>query len=188
MKKVSAKIMSIALAVSSCLAAAGCGGGGNNVSDTEQTLQVYVFEAGYGTKWCTDMLNLFKEQDWVKAKYPELVIPAPTVNDVSDFAESRLIAGEKGNSFDLMFAINLDYNTGPNGDFLDLTDVVYGSQVPGENVLWKDKSLESYNQSNTYIDSTDLSTQKQYLTSWAGGMNTILYNEVAGVEECCRPV
>ena len=62
MKKVSAKIMSIALAVSSCLAAAGCGGGGNNVSDTEQTLQVYVFEAGYGTKWCTDMLNLFKEQ------------------------------------------------------------------------------------------------------------------------------
>ena len=177
MKKVSAKIMSIALAVSSCLAAAGCGGGGNKVSDTDQTLQVYVFEAGYGTKWCTDMLNLFKEQAWVKEKYPNLEIPTPTMNDVSDFAESRLIAGEKGNTFDLMFAINLDYNTGPDGDFLDLTDVVYGSQVPGENVLWKDKSLESYNESNTYIDPTDLSVQRQYLTSWAGGMNTILYNE-----------
>ena len=61
MKKISAKIMSVALAVSSCIAAVGCGGGGK-VSDTEQTLQVYVFEAGYGTKWCTDMLDLFKEQ------------------------------------------------------------------------------------------------------------------------------
>ena len=180
MKKVSAKIMSIALAVSACLSAAGCGGGGKKVSDTDQTLQVYVFEAGYGTKWCTDMLNLFKEQDWVKAKYPNLEIPTPTTNDVSDFAESRLIAGEKGNTFDWMFAINLDYNTGPDGDFLDLTDVVYGSKVPGEETAWaswSEKSLGSYNQSNTYIDPTDLSEQRQYLTSWAGGMNTILYNE-----------
>ena len=145
MKKLSAKIMSIALAVSSCLAATACGGkGGNKVADTDQTLQVYVFEAGYGTKWCTDMLNLFKEQAWVKEKYPELVIPTPTENDVPDFAESRLIAGEKGNPYDLMFAINLDYNTGPNGDFLDLTDVVYGSTVPGEDILWREKSLESF--------------------------------------------
>ena len=179
MKKVSAKIMSIALAVSSCLAAAGCGGG-NNVSDTDQTLQVYVFEAGYGTKWCTDMLELFKEQAWVKEKYPNLEIPTPTINDVSDFAESRLIAGEKGNTFDLMFSVNLDYSTGPNGEFLDLTEVVYGSKVPGEETAWaswRDKSLESYNESNTYIDPTDLSSERQYLTSWAGGMNTILYNE-----------
>ena len=157
MKKISAKIMSIALAVSSCVAVTGCGG--NKVSDTDQTLQVYVFEAGYGTKWCTDMLDLFKEQAWVKEKYPNLEIPTPTINDVSDFAESRLIAGEKGNTFDLMFAINLDYNTGPNGDFLDLTDVVYGSKVPGEETQWEswsEKSLESYNQSNTYIDSADL--------------------------------
>lgn len=175
MKKVSAKILSIALALSSCLAV-GCQK--EETPDTDQTLQVYVFQAGYGTKWCTDMLDLFKEQDWVKQKYPNLVIPKPTENDVSTFAESRLSAGETGNPYDLMFAVNLEYNTGPNGDFLDLTEVVYNSKVPGEGeMLWKDKSLESYNESNTYIDPTDLSTKKQYLTSWAGGMNTILYNE-----------
>lgn len=175
MKKISAKLLSIVLAASSCFAAA-CGG--KTVDGDEQTLQVYVYEAGYGTQWCTDMLNLFKEQDWVKEKYPDLKIPAILTNDVSNFAEGRLSAGAKGNPYDLMFAINLDYNTGANGDFLDLTDVVYGSTVPGEgNVLWSEKSLESYNQSNTYIDPTDLSTQRQYLTSWAGGMNTILYNE-----------
>ncbi len=175
MKKVSAKILSIALALSSCLAV-GCQK--EETPDTDQTLQVYVFQAGYGTKWCTDMLDLFKEQDWVKQKYPNLIIPVPTENDVSSFAESRLSAGEKGNPYDLIFSINLDYNTGPNGDFLDLTEVVYNSKVPGEGeTLWKNKSLESYNESNTYIDPTDLSAKKQYLTSWAGGMNTILYNE-----------
>lgn len=175
MKKISAKVLSLVLAMSSCFAV-GCGG--QKVADDDQTLQVYVFQAGYGTKWCTDMLELFKQQDWVKAKYPNLKIPAITENDVGNFAEGRLSAGEKGNPYDLMFSINLDYNTGPNGDFLDLTDVVYGSEVPGEaGVLWKNKSLDSYNESNTYIDPTDLSTKKQYLTSWAGGMNTILYNE-----------
>ena len=159
------------------VASAGLVGCNKAVPDTDQTLQIYVFNAGYGTKWCTDLIEVFKQQDWVKEKYPNLIIPKPTINDVGSFAETRLSAGEKGNSFDLMFAINLDYNTGPNGDFLDLTDVVYGSNVPGENVKWNEKSLESYNESNTYIDPMDLSSKRQYLTSWAGGMNTILYNE-----------
>ena len=166
-----------ALMAFTSVASAGLVGCNKAVPDTDQTLQIYVYKAGYGTKWCTDLIEVFQQQDWVKEKYPNLIIPKPTINGVDSFAETRLSAGEKGNSFDLMFAINLDYNTGPNGDFLDLTDVVYGSNVPGENVKWSEKSLESYNESNTYIDPMDLSSKRQYLTSWAGGMNTILYNE-----------
>ena len=174
MKKNVKRIACSALALVSALSMVGCK---EEIPDTPETLQIYVFNAGYGTKWCTDMIELFKEQDWVKEKYPNLIIPSPTINDVTEFAESRLSAGEKGNSYDLMFAVNLDYNTGPTGDFLDLTEVVYNSDVPGENIKWKDKSLESYNESNTYIDPADLSVKKQYLTSWAGGMDTIFYNE-----------
>lgn len=178
MKKSFGKLLCGVLALTtvsaSALSLAGCK---EEIPDTPETLQMYVYNAGYGTKWCTDLIELFKQQEWVKEKYPNLTIPKPTINDVGSFAETRLAAGEKGNSYDLMFAINLDYNTGPNGDFLDLTDVVYDSQVPGEDIKWKDKSLESYNESNTYIDPTDLSVKKQYLTSWAGGMNTIFYNE-----------
>ena len=166
-----------ALMACTSVASVGLVGCNKQIPDTDQTLQIYVFNAGYGTKWCTDMIEVFKQQDWVQEKYPNLIIPKPTVNDVGSFAETRLSAGEKGNSFDLMFAINLDYNTGPDGDFLDLTDVVYNSTVPGEDIKWSEKSLESYNESNTYIDPTDLSSKRQYLTSWAGGMNTILYNE-----------
>ncbi len=176
MKKLS-KIITLMIALimsASTFSAVGCG---KKVPDTDQTLQVYCYDAGYGTAWCTALLDLFKEQDWVKEKYPNLIIPTPTINDVTEFAESRLTAGKKGNTFDLMFAVNLDYNTGPDGDFLDLTEVVYNSTVPGESIKWKDKSFESYNESNTFIDPTDLTVKKQYLTSWAGGMNTILYNE-----------
>lgn len=96
MKKVSILALSALLAASTCLAGS-CGK--NVVPDDEQTLQIYVFQAGYGTKWCKDLIELFKEQDWVKEKYPELKIPAPTENDVSSFAESRLSAGEKGNTY-----------------------------------------------------------------------------------------
>ena len=148
MKKLS-KIITLMIALimsASTFSAVGCG---KKVPDTDQTLQVYCYDAGYGTAWCTALLDLFKEQDWVKEKYPNLIIPTPTINDVTEFAESRLTAGKKGNTFDLMFAVNLDYNTGPDGDFLDLTEVVYNSTVPGESVKWKDKSFESYNESNT---------------------------------------
>ena len=173
MKKICSILLSLVLSVAA-FSFVGCK---PSVPDTPETLEVYVYEAGYGTQWCKDLLNLFKKKDWVKEKYPNLIIPTPVTNDVSDFAETKLNGGKKGNTFDLMFATNLEYFIGPNGNFLDLTDVVYNSQVPGENVLWKDKSLESYNETNTYIDPTDLSSRRQYLTSWAGGMNSILYNE-----------
>ena len=181
MKKICSILLSLVLGAATMVVTA-CGGGDDPQkapadATPESTLEVYVYEAGYGTQWCKDLLNLFKEQDWVKQKYPNLYIPAPVTNDVSNFAETKLNGGKKGNTFDIMFAVNLDYNIGVDGDFLDLTDVVYNSQVPEENILWKEKSLESYNETNTYIDTTNLSSRRQYLTSWAGGMDSILYNE-----------
>ena len=147
------------------------------VPDTPETLEIYCWDAGYGTQWCIDMVEEFKKQDWVKEKYPNLIIPAVTTNDVSNFAESKLNAGQKANSFDLIFGANLQSFAGPNGQFLELTDLVYNSTVPGENVKWIDKAFDSYNRSNKYIDVTDLSSETYYLTSWAGGMNSIIYNE-----------
>ena len=72
MKKLS-KIITLTIALimsASTFSAVGCG---KKVPDTDQTLQVYCYDAGYGTAWCTALLDLFKEQDWVKEKYPELI-------------------------------------------------------------------------------------------------------------------
>lgn len=174
MKKLWCLLFSIVLGVS-VFALSGCK---KPVPDTEETLEVFVLDAGYGSKWCEDMLALFKQQEWVKDKYPNL----QTVfshNDVTNFAESKLNAGERSNTIDLMFGTLLHDYAGPNGDLEDLTQSVYKSKVPGEgDVLWMDKAITSYNESNRYIDVTNLDGEpRYYVTSWAGGMNSILYNE-----------
>lgn len=148
-----------------------------DVPDTEDTLEVYCMDAGYGTQWCKDLLEIFKQQDWVKEKYPNLNV-VYSENDIQTFAESKLNAGRKANSIDLLFGSYLHSFAGPGGEIADLTDLVYNTKVPGEDVTYKEKANESYNQSNRYIDVTDLEGEPHYyVTSWVGGMNTILYNE-----------
>ena len=155
-----------------------------NVPDSVETLEVYAFDAGYGVDWVGSMLDLFANQDWVKEKYPNLNIPTPKTNDVSNFAQSKLNAGERANTLDLIFGTFLHEYAGPNGDLLDISESVYNSPVPGETdaegnpILFKDKSISSYNDSNHYIDVTNLgNTSTYYMISWAAGMNTFIYNE-----------
>ena len=81
MKKRISKIVTMMLVAILSIGAFGCFGG--KVADDEQTLQIYCNDSGYGVDWCDAMIEAFKEQDWVKEKYPELKIPKPTYNDIS---------------------------------------------------------------------------------------------------------
>ena len=67
---------------------AGCGEEGRSIGDTEQSLEVYVWDAGYGSQWMWDMLDAFAEQDWVQEKYPELEYDV-TGHDLNNFAADR---------------------------------------------------------------------------------------------------
>ena len=49
---------------------AACGG---KVPDTPQTLEIWISSTGYGDEWVADIVDLFKEEAWVKEKYPELL-------------------------------------------------------------------------------------------------------------------
>ena len=150
------KWLSCVLALCCAFSAAVLSGCGKKVPDTEETLEVYVLDAGYGVNWCDDLLELFKQQEWVKEKYPNLQVVF-TYNNVRSYGSSRLDAGSRSNTIDLLFDIDLNkYNyAGPTGDFEDLTDSVYNSTVPGEgDVKWIDKSTDSYDKSNLYADVT----------------------------------
>lgn len=155
------------------LTTAGCGGGGSTAGDIN-TLEIFCVDAGYGVEWVDDMVALFKQQAWVQEKYPELVVTVSS-NDDQTFAQSRLDAGAKANSLDLLFGMNMWGYAGEGSNALDLTEVVYNQKVPGEDVLYKDKLDASYLASNTYVKTG--SNQAYYTASWVGGMASILYNE-----------
>lgn len=141
--------------------------------DTEQTLEIYCTDAGYGVEWVYDTIELFKAQSWVKEKYPELNVLF-TSNDDQTFASARLDAGARSNTFDLLFGMNMWGYAGAGSNALDLTESVYNTNVPGEDIKYKDKMMDSYLISNSYVKG---GAESYYTTSWASGMSAILYNE-----------
>lgn len=172
MKKIIVTLMAMVLAVS---ALTGCK---PKLPDTPDFLEVVAWDAGYGIKWLDEIVNSFKEQDWVKQKYPNLDISV-TPTKINQ-AENKIPAGGKNNSVDLFFSAGAYSLFVPdmNGEdqLLDLTEVVYNQKVPGEDVLYKDKILESYLKSMHSADYKSTSSEKYFATPWAGGMDGILYN------------
>ena len=164
--------------------AVGAAGCRRKTPDSEFDLEVYCVELGYGSKWCEDMLALFKEQSWVKEKYPLLNILPVKRNELSTFAASQIEAGARHNTIDLLFSTMEAKYAGKDSDgketLLNLTDTVYNKPVPGEDVLFKDKIIPSYLNSFQYIDTNDIDASiadpQYYFAPWAGGMNGILYN------------
>ena len=66
MKKLITAILAVAIGTS-CFAFAGCNKSKVDSSSPE-TLEVYIYNAGYDTKWLDDVLAAFAEEDWVKEK------------------------------------------------------------------------------------------------------------------------
>ena len=60
--------------------------------DSENVLEVFCTDKGYGTKWCSDLMDLFQQQDWVKDKYPNLTVLPLRTNQSSCFSRLRLCA------------------------------------------------------------------------------------------------
>lgn len=169
-------------AASSAFALVGCK---KSVPDTEQTLEVHLWKAGYGTKFCSDLLDAFKQESWVKEKYPDLQIVFTSDGDKSIYT-TKIDAGERANTVDLFLTASLGTYVGEDNSgyeyFADLTEEVYNKEVPGETgVTVYDKMLPSYIDSIRYYErGQDSSTPnvpfKSYVFPWASGMDSILYN------------
>ncbi len=129
MKKLFRLLIVSVLTLSVVFSTIGCGGG-NSKSDSPDTLDIYLLYKGYQDEWLTTNIALFKQQQWVKDKYPNL-----TVNydyDGTDAtASSKISQGASLNKFDLIFSVNMDGYDG-TGLVMDLTDALYLSEVPGE--------------------------------------------------------
>lgn len=175
MKKFLKKTSTIALASVLSLACVGCNTAGGKNSDDENTLQIYVYEQGYGINWVKDIIESFKQESWVQEKYPELNILTPTDNRTMEFGDNQLQLGSKKNTYDLLFTSQVGSYYGSD-ELLDLTELVYNEKVPGEEVTFAEK-LNDSTQSNFLYTNKKTGEEKYYAVPWQGGMSAILYNK-----------
>lgn len=155
-----------------------------NKADTDQTLEVFCAKLGYGSTWCEAELNAFKEQAWVKEKYPELKVIFETNADRSAI-NTRLAAGEGRNSVDIIFSDSVGPFMGKDRNGTEyscnLTDVVYKTLVPGEEVTVYDKLMDTYKEALMYYNVGESALEEKefeaYDFNWASGMRGILYNQ-----------
>lgn len=175
--------LALALAVATSISAFGLAGCKKKVSDTTETLEVFVWEAGYGVEWCKSLLDSFAQEDWVKAKYPNLEIVFDKDGNKATY-NTKIDAGERANTVDLFFTASLSNYVGKdvsgNEFFCDLTETVFNQKVPNEEITVKDKMLPTYLDSIRYYDLGEDSNSdvpfKSYVFPWASGMDSIIYN------------
>ena len=153
------------------LLSAGCGK--KKADNNPQTLEVYIWNAGYGDQWVKPMLEAFGNQEWVKEKYPEYKYDVVS-NDQQNFGESRINQGEN-NTIDLFFTQSVESFYGTD-TLVDLTECVFNQQVPGEDVLYKDKMIDSMRESMVYTPAGEIS-ESYYATPWACDISGFVYNE-----------
>lgn len=170
-KKLISTLLASVIAISTAVSITGCGK--KTVSNDEQTLEIYIQNLGYGTQWLKDEIELFKEQDWVKEKYPNLNIPELKYNSEYAYGTKQIQAGEKVNSTDLFF-VNTGYDlqgaVDTNGvPYLESLNDVFESKVPGEDILYKDKMYGSFEKMSKYDDT-------YWSTSWSAYYTGFLYN------------
>lgn len=145
----------------------------------EQTLRIYITKAGYDVEWVKLMVEEFKNADWVKEKYPNLVVAEPFTNSNQEFVQNAFDGGERNNNYDLLFGLNLFDRVSKN-QFLDLTDVLYDAEVPGTGgQKYKERMYPSYVESMRYnTAAADSRNGHFFLAPWAGGNVSFLYNPV----------
>lgn len=168
------KIITIVLAVImglSTVTLSGCGGKEKVDSESAQTLEVYVYNAGYGYKWCEAMLEAFQKEDWVKEKYPNLSVDF-TQDAVKESASTHLKSEDT--KFDVVFCT--DGWTYANKEYaVDLYELVFDKEVPGEDTKYSGKMTASMLNSLRDVHTQD--SEAYYSTSWANVMTGIVYNE-----------
>lgn len=177
MKKLSQKLtcllLSGAVGVSTLFGGCSKKSGG---SDDPNVLDIYLLYKGYQDEWLTALIDMFKEEEWVKEKYPNLEITY-TYDAVQATAGSKLTGGSSMNKYDLLFSVLLNAYEGKL--LADLTDSVYLAEVPGEpGVKVKEKipdyilDIANWSDAPTRADGSD----SYYYTIYVEGMYGMLYN------------
>ena len=181
-KGVVTKVTALVCAVVMAATAVGCAGGKENkkVDDSDKTIEMFVYNAGYGVDWLHGMKDAFLE------KYPEydIVIKEQASADVLD---TIIRSGPEANTYDLMVVATEWKSYLDKGEsvlkgydyILENLDDVYASTVEGEDITFGEKMFDSYRDYNAYEvynEETGEVEEHFYAVPWAAGLTGIFYN------------
>lgn len=153
------------------------------VPDNENTLEIYVGNFGYGTEWLNDLIEGFKEQDWVKEKYPDLNILTPASNSEKTYPIDQINSGNT--TVDLWFSTAgassdlVKKDASGTGLYANMNDL-FAMQVPGENVTVQQKMRSDFLKNCDYgnKDETLGEISTEYMQfPWVAGYIGLIYNE-----------
>lgn len=177
MNKKIMKVLAVSLAAMSVTPMAACfgGGGGGGASGGADTLQLFVSDFGYGVDWAYALVDAFKAEPWVQAKYPRLAIPEPTTTTTRTLPVTEIESTYA--THDLYFSC--DYASNPLGEsggvryYADLTDL-YNTTIPGETVTVKEKMYDQF------VEEADRDLGAGFNAMdfpWVNGSYGLLYNK-----------
>ena len=172
-----AGLLSAGVMAASLLGFVGCG-----TADDDQTLQMFIGDFGYGTAWLDAVIDNFKQESWVKEKYPDLNIPTPQKNSERMYPLDQITSGKT--SIDLFFSgITAPYYysmVGSDGKsyFEELSDL-YDRTIVGENVTFGEKMNDEFY--NSYKVKAN-GKEGYYSAPWAQGPWGLFYNKAAVAE------
>ena len=184
MKKRLTKFIALLMSLVVCFGATACSSKNAAGSDDPQTLDIYLLYKGYGKEWLEGNIELFKNQDWVKDKYPDLQVNfLYDANDIN--AREKITNGASVNKFDVLFGVNLK-GFESTGLIADLTDSVYLAEVPGESgVKVIDKVPDNVKQFMYRVDAPARADGNEsfYAVNYIDGLMGMLYNHDILVEQ-----
>ena len=177
MNKKIMKVLAVSMAMMSVTPMAACfgGGGGGGANGGADTLQLFVSDFGYGTDWADALVDAFKEEAWVKEKYPRLSIPTPTTSTT----RTKPVSDIESTYADHDLYFSCDYASNPLGEYngvryyADLTDM-YNTTIPGESVTVKEKMYDQF------VEEADRDLGAGFNAMdfpWVNGSYGLLYNK-----------
>lgn len=182
MKKTMKKVVATTLAVTSCVSLlAGCK---TKIPNDENTLQIYIANFGYGIEWLDALIEGFKGEAWVQAKYPELNIPQPSWNSEKMYPIDQI--NSESTPVDLWFstagasASLVKKNAAGKSAYENLNDL-FATKIPGEGEMtiagkMQKNFLQSCDYGNKEETIGDITTEYMQFP-WIAGYIGLIYNE-----------
>ena len=100
------KFLTVAMASCLTLSAVTMAACNGNKNEGENTLKVYVLNAGYDVDWLDGIKDAFVAESWVKEKYGKVTLDIDE-NGEDTYAADKIKSGEKSNKYDVLFGMNL---------------------------------------------------------------------------------